>query len=97
MTREAQEFAVEVLVQPEELLDVAFGLGVPLARQDVTQAGNSRSINGYPFLGQVPGLGYGASVHNKNVSEDELLIVITPHILRLADQAPFAMELPPAH
>ncbi len=58
---------------------------------------DSRSINGYPFLGQVPGLGYGASVHNKNVSEDELLVVITPHILRLADQAPFAMELPPAH
>ena len=58
---------------------------------------DSRSINGYPFLGQVPGLSYGASVHDKNVSEDELLIVITPHILRLADQTPFAMELPPAH
>ena len=58
---------------------------------------DSRSINGYPFLGQVPGLGYGASVHNKNVTEDELLITITPHILRLADQAPLALELPPAH
>lgn len=58
---------------------------------------DSRGISGYPFLGQVPGLGYGASVHNKNVSEDELLIVITPHILRLADQTPFAMELPPSH
>ena len=58
---------------------------------------DSRNINGYPFLGQVPGLGYGASVHNKSVSEDELLVVITPHILRLSDQTPFAMELPPAH
>jgi general secretion pathway protein D len=58
---------------------------------------DSRGINGYPFLGQVPGLGYAASVHNKNVTEDELLIVITPHILRLADQTPFAMELPSAH
>ncbi len=58
---------------------------------------DSRSISGYPFLGQVPGLGYSASVHNKNVTEDELLIVITPHILRLADQTPFALELPPAH
>jgi general secretion pathway protein D len=58
---------------------------------------DSRSINGYPFLGRVPGLSYAASVHNKNVSEDELLIVITPHIVRLGDQTPFAMELPPAH
>ena len=39
---------------------------------------DSRSINGYPFLGQVPGLNYGTSVHNKNVTEDELLVVITP-------------------
>jgi hypothetical protein len=36
-------------------------------------------------------------VHNKNVSEDELLIVITPHILRQAEQNSFAVELPPAH
>jgi general secretion pathway protein D len=58
---------------------------------------DTRSLNGYPFLGQVPGLSYGASVHNKNVSQDELLVVITPHIVRLADQTPFAMELPPSH
>ena len=58
---------------------------------------DTRSINGYPFLGQVPGLSYASSVHNKNVSEDELLVVITPHILRLADKTPFAMELPPSH
>jgi type II secretory pathway component GspD/PulD (secretin) len=58
---------------------------------------DSRSINGYPFLGTVPGLNYGAAVHNKNVSEDELLVVITPHILRQAEQNSFAVELPPAH
>lgn len=58
---------------------------------------DTRSINGYPFLGQIPGLGYGASVHDKNHAEDELLVVITPHILRVADQTPFAMELPPGH
>lgn len=53
------------------------------------------SINGYPFLGQVPGLGYGGSVHNKNVSQDELLVVITPHVLSLPEHASFAVELPP--
>jgi hypothetical protein len=58
---------------------------------------DSRSINGYPFLGQVPGLGYGASVHDKNVTQDELLVVITPHILRVAEHASFAVELPLSH
>ncbi len=58
---------------------------------------DTRGITGYPFLGQIPGVSYGASVHNKNVAQDELLVVITPHIVRLADQTPFAMELPPAH
>ena len=58
---------------------------------------DSRNINGYPFLGRLPGLGYGATVHDKNVTEDELLVVITPHILRLPEQTSFAVELPPAH
>lgn len=54
-------------------------------------------INGYPFLGQIPGLGYGATVHSKNVTQDELLVVITPHILRAAEHTSFAVELPPSH
>jgi general secretion pathway protein D len=58
---------------------------------------DSRGINGYPFLGRVPGLTYAATVHNKNVTEDELLVVITPHILRLPEQTSFAVELPPSH
>ena len=58
---------------------------------------DTRAINGYPFLGQIPGLGYGASVHNKNVNEDELLVVITPHILRMPEQNSFAVQLPPSH
>jgi len=58
---------------------------------------DSRAINGYPFLGNVPGLNYAATVHNKNVSEDELLVIITPHIVRQAEQNSFAVELPPSH
>ena len=58
---------------------------------------DTRAINGYPFLGQIPGLNYAAALHNKNVTQDELLVVITPHILRLAEQNSFAEELPPAH
>ena len=58
---------------------------------------DSRGVNGYPFLGRVPGLTYAATVHNKNVTEDELLVVITPHILRLPEHTSFAVELPPSH
>jgi type II secretory pathway component GspD/PulD (secretin) len=58
---------------------------------------DTTSLNGYPFLGRVPGLTYGSSVHSKNVSEDELLVVITPQILRLPEHNSFAVELPPSH
>ncbi len=58
---------------------------------------DSRSITGYPFLGQVPGLTYGSTVHNKNIMQEELLVVITPHVLRTADQTSFAVALPESH
>jgi tetratricopeptide (TPR) repeat protein len=58
---------------------------------------DSHTLTGYPFFGNIPGLGYGASLHNKNATEDELLVVITPHIIRLAAEDSFATQLPPAH
>ena len=60
-------------------------------------ADDSRSINGYPFLARVPGLTYASSLHDKNVTQDELLVVITPHILRLPQHTSFAMQLPLGH
>ena len=57
---------------------------------------NSTSLNG-GFLSQVPSLGTVASIHNKNVVQDELLVVITPHVLRLPEQTSFAVELPSSH
>ncbi len=58
---------------------------------------DSRSIGGLPFLSRVPGLSYAASDHTKNDMEDDLLIVITPHILRLPDNKSFAVQLPTGH
>ncbi len=52
------------------------------------------SLTGYPFLSRVPGLTYASSEHNKNGMDDELLVVITPHIVRLPERSPFAMSLP---
>ena len=58
---------------------------------------DDRSISGYPFLTRVPGLTYASTVHNKTVNDDVLLVVITPHILREAEQTSFAVQLPPNH
>ncbi len=38
------------------------------------------SINGIPMISEVPGLGEAFSVHTKQVTADELLVVIKPHI-----------------
>jgi len=51
------------------------------------------SLGGWPFA-QVPELTYAASLHNKNAMDDELLVVITPHILRMPERTSFAGMLP---
>ncbi len=58
---------------------------------------DSRSIAGLPFLATVPGLSYAGSDHTKNNMEDDLLVVITPHILRLPEATSFAVQLPNGH
>jgi general secretion pathway protein D len=55
---------------------------------------DSRSLSGLPFLAKVPALSYAAAGHTKNATEDDLLVVITPHILRLPENRSFAVELP---
>ena len=55
------------------------------------------SLSGYPFLTRVPGVNYGSAVHDKNVNDDELLIIMTPHIVRMAPQEGFALQLPVGH
>ena len=55
------------------------------------------SLSGYPFLSRVPAVNYGAAVHDKNVNDDELLIIMTPHIVRMAPQEGFALQLPVGH
>lgn len=58
---------------------------------------DSRSVNGWPFLSRVPGLSFTASQHNKNVNNADLLVVITPHILRLPTHESVAIALPMGH
>ncbi len=58
---------------------------------------DSLSLAGYPFLSRVPGINWGTSVQTKNVNNDELLIVMTPHIVRMAPQQGFALQMPVGH
>jgi type II secretory pathway component GspD/PulD (secretin) len=58
---------------------------------------DARTLMGYPFLSQVPGISYGFSDHGKNINDDTLLIVITPHIIRLPETRTFAVQLPTGH
>lgn len=57
----------------------------------------SRNISGWPFLSRVPGLSYGFSEHDKNVNESDLLVVITPHIVRMPSQEAIVIPLESGH
>jgi tetratricopeptide (TPR) repeat protein len=58
---------------------------------------DSRNVMGWPFLSRVPGLTYTASEHDTNVNDADLLVVITPHILRAPSQESIAISLPIGH
>jgi general secretion pathway protein D len=51
----------------------------------VTQS-DSKSLAGLPLLSTIPGLGLLTSQNTKQEEDDELLILITPHVIRSAEQ-----------
>jgi Flp pilus assembly secretin CpaC len=58
---------------------------------------DSVSLSGYPFLSRVSAATYATSVHNKNVNDDDLLILMTPHIVQMPSNAGIALKLPVGH
>jgi type II secretory pathway component GspD/PulD (secretin) len=46
------------------------------------------SIDGVPGISQIPGLNQAAGINTKSREDDELLIVVTPHVVNLPDQKP---------
>ena len=52
------------------------------------------SLTGYPFLSRVPAFTYAASEHDKNAMGEEVLVVITPHVVRVPENNSFAVVLP---
>src|SRR5438874_394242 len=54
-----------------------------------------KSLSGIPGLGRIPALGRIFSQRNDNNSEDEVLVVVTPHVVRLPGAAnPAPIYLP---
>ncbi len=54
------------------------------------------SLSGLPPVGEIPGAGLLFATQNKNVNDDEFMLVITPHILDLAPGEMHAVWLPAA-
>ncbi len=44
-----------------------------------------RSLSGIPGIGQFPVLNRATAMHNNETDSDEMLIVVTPHIMRMAE------------
>jgi type II secretory pathway component GspD/PulD (secretin) len=48
----------------------------------------SNTVGGLPGLGDIPGLKYLFSETKKNTIDNELLVMLTPHVIRLPELAP---------
>jgi general secretion pathway protein D len=55
--------------------------GEPAVVTGIVSRNEVRSITGVPGLGNLPGLNQLANTHHKEENDDELLVVITPHLL----------------
>jgi type II secretory pathway component GspD/PulD (secretin) len=55
--------------------------GEPIVAAGNVMQSTSRTRSGWPFLGALPGLGNLFSYVSKQANDDELLIIITPHIV----------------
>ncbi len=53
-----------------------------------------RSLSGFPGLSKIPGLSQLTSSRNKQTAEEEILVVITPHIVRAAPSGGSTIWLP---
>jgi type II secretory pathway component GspD/PulD (secretin) len=51
----------------------------------LTDREETRSISGLPGFAEIPGAGYAFGARNNSFQDTELLIVVTPHRLRLVD------------
>ncbi len=72
-----------VIGQKKTEIDVRLKEGEQNILAGLIERTDTKNINGIPGLGEVPLMGYLFSDNSHEVEEDETLIVMTPHILRL--------------
>lgn len=73
-----------VIGQKKTEIDVRLKEGEPNILAGLIERTDTKNLNGIPGLGEVPLMGYLFSDNSHEIEEDETLIVMTPHILRLA-------------
>jgi type II secretory pathway component GspD/PulD (secretin) len=69
------------LINRETKGTISTGEGQPVVMAGLVGRSEMEAINGIPLLSALPVLGKAFSVETKERFADELLIVITPHIL----------------
>jgi general secretion pathway protein D len=72
-----------VIGQKKTEIDVRLKEGEPNILAGLIERTDTNNVNGIPGLGEVPLMRYLFSDNSKEVQEDETLIIMTPHILRL--------------
>ena len=72
-----------VIGQKKTEIDVRLKEGEPSILAGLIERTDTRNLNAIPGLGEVPLVHYLFSDDSREVEEDETLLVLTPHILRL--------------
>ncbi len=55
--------------------------GEPAAIAGIVSSSDQRSLSGFPTFAQIPGFGFLASQHSHSEADNELMILITPHVV----------------
>ena len=72
---------VPVITNREYKGSIGLKNGEPAVIAGSVSSSEQRSLSGVPGLGHIPGLNQIVASNNKQESDDELLIVITPHVM----------------
>ena len=72
-----------VIGQKKEEVDIRLKEGEVSVLGGLIERTDTKLINGIPGLGEIPAIRYLFSDNSHEVEEDETLIVVTPHVIRL--------------
>jgi general secretion pathway protein D len=68
--------------------------GEPIVIAGLITRSEQNNLSGIPLLSQIPGLGLAFGTKNKQYEDEELLLVVTPHILLPREKSPQELRLP---